>query len=385
MRMRILIIAAVLAGGFYYLTSASGSRLSQIFQTRAVSYSEPPRNGPIIAKSAGLSSDEMNNIDIYKRAHNATVNITSTVYRRGWFMQVMPSQNSGSGFFVDDKGHILTNWHVVSGAENRGELIVTTAEGKKLKAEILSKDPTIDLALISVDRSSKQSHLTMGESDNLQVGQKVLAIGNPFGLEGTLTTGIISSLGRTIQDESGRELEGLVQTDAAINFGNSGGPLLDSQGNVIGINTAILGSSGNIGIGFATPINKAKLMLDDFRAGRTYAPPKMGVSVLYLSGGWADALGFPEEGGLLVTRVQRGSAADRAGIKGANRVEVIGGYEIEAGGDLIVEVDGRKCDRPDSISRILSRHRAGDSVEVKLYRGGRLQTLKVTLGAAGEA
>lgn len=377
MKARVLIIAALLAGGFYYVTSSSGFKLSSWF-ARAGGSPESIWNGPGVARSAGLSTDELNNIDIYKRAHNATVNITSTVYRQGWFMQIYPSQNSGSGFFVNDKGHILTNYHVVAGVESGGDLVVTTADTKKFKAKVLERDQANDLALIKIEAKSTPLSMKMGDSDNLQVGQKVLAIGNPFGLEGTLTTGIISSLGRTIQDERGNELEGLVQTDAAINPGNSGGPLLDSQGNVIGVNTAIVGTA-NVGIGFAMPINKAKNMLDDYQAGRRYEPPKMGVSVLYVSGGWAEALGLPEEGGLLVTRVQQGSPADKAGIRGAKRMEVIGGYEIEAGGDLILEVDGRRCDRPDSISRILTRRRGGDTVDVKIFRAGRIQTLKVTV------
>jgi S1-C subfamily serine protease len=228
--------------------------------------------------------------------------------------------------------------------------------------------------------------LKFGDSESLQVGQKVLAIGNPFGLfDGSLTTGIISSLGRTIQDETQRELEGLIQTDAAINPGNSGGPLLDSQGNVIGINTAIYGPGGNIGIGFAMPISRAKAMLEAYQSGRPYIPPRLGVSVIYVAGDWARALNLPEEGGLLVQGVQKGSAAEKAGIRGPRESVVLGGYEIAVGGDLIQEVDGRPCDRPDSISRILGRRRAGDAIEIKLIRNGRPMTLRVTLGGDPEA
>ncbi len=377
MKARIFIIAALLAGGFYYVTSVArwtpGSLLNADRNT-------PLWSGPDVARSAGLSTDELNNIDIYKRAHNATVNITSTVYRRGWFMEIYPSKNSGSGFLVDDKGHILTNYHVVSGTE---ELLVTTSDKKKYKARVLDRDPANDLALIKIEPKEKFNHLVMGDSENIQVGQKVLAIGNPFGLEGTLTTGIISSLGRTIQDENQRELEGLIQTDAAINPGNSGGPLLDSQGSVIGINTAIYGPGGNIGIGFAMPINRAKMMLNDYQSGRRYEPPRLGVSVVYVSGEWAQALGFPEAGGLLVQGIQPGSAAEKSGIRGPKEVRVIGGYEVGVGGDLIQEVDGRPCDRADAISRIVARRRAGDTIDIKIFRAGRSQTLKVKLGSAG--
>lgn len=379
MKARILIIAALLAGGFYYMTSVADWKGSRLL-SRVKQDSSPLWSGPDIAKSAGLSQDELNNIDIYRRAHNATVNITSTVYRQGWFMEIYPSRNSGSGFLVDDKGHILTNYHVVSGG---AELVVTTADKKKYKATVLDKDPANDLALIKVDPKARLTHLSMGDSENLQVGQKVLAIGNPFGLDGTLTTGVISSVGRTIQDEGQRELEGLIQTDAAINPGNSGGPLLDSQGNVIGINTAIYGPGGNIGIGFAMPINKAKLMLNDYQAGRRYEPPRLGVSVVYVSGTAADDLGLPVEGGLLVQGIQPGSAAERSGIRGPKGTRVIRGYEVGVGGDLIQEVDGRPADRPDAISRIISRRRAGDAIDIKIFRNGRSQNLKVTLGSAG--
>lgn len=385
MKARIFIIAALLAGGFYYATSVANWKLATIFRssdtTDASGRPGPLWSGPDVARSAGLSADELNNIEIYKRAHDATVNITSTVYRRSWFMEIYPSRNSGSGFLVDNKGHILTNFHVVSGTS---ELIVTTADKKKHKAQVLDRDPANDLALIKIEPDAKLPHLAMGDSEHLQVGQKVLAIGNPFGLDGTLTTGIISSVGRTIQDEGQRELEGLIQTDAAINPGNSGGPLLDSQGNVIGINTAIYGPGGNIGIGFAMPINKAKLMLNDYQAGRPYQPARLGVNPIYVSGGWAEILELPSSGGLLVQAIEPGSAADKAGIRGPREARVVGGQEIGIGGDFIQEIDGRPCDRADAISRILSRRRAGDTVDVKIFRGGRSLTLKVTLGSGAK-
>jgi S1-C subfamily serine protease len=381
MKARIFLIAALLAGGFYYVTSVADLSGGKIFATRTVG-TGPLWSGPDVAQSAGLSADELNNIEIYKRAHNATVNITSTVYRQGWFMEIYPTRNAGSGFIVDERGHIITNWHVVDGVEKGGEILVTLADKQKYKAQLLERDPGNDLALIKINPKTKVNALRMGDSEALQVGQKVLAIGNPFGLlEGSLTTGIISSLHRTIQDESQRELEGLIQTDAAINPGNSGGPLLDSQGNVIGVNTAIYGPGSNIGIGFAMPISKAKLMLDDYQAGRRYAPPRLGVSVVYISGGFAEALGLPEVGGLLVQGITPGSAAQKAGIRPPREVRIVGQYEVGVGGDLIMEVDGRPCDRPDAISRILSRHRAGDTIEVKVFRGGKAMTIKVTLDA----
>jgi S1-C subfamily serine protease len=239
-------------------------------------------------------------------------------------------------------------------------------------------DESSDLALIQIEPRGKLPFLRLGDSDHMQVGQKVLAIGNPFGLAGTLTTGIVSSLDRTIEDEGGRRLENMIQTDAAINPGNSGGPLLDSQGNVIAINTAIYGAGGNIGIGFATPINRAKVMLSWYQStGRSR--PTLGVNVLPVSGDLAEALDLPREGGLLVIEVERGSRAAEAGLRGASRNVIVGNYRIPAGGDLIVAVDGRPVQGRDSLSSALGSKRPGDRLELTIYRGGRTMKLQVSL------
>jgi len=373
---RFLIISAVLIAAFVYMTTKLP------FARRFRDFAPVGRiwSGPNVARGAGLSSDEVNNIEIYKSAHTATVNITSTVYRRGWFMQIVPDTGTGSGFLISADGKILTNDHVVSG--RAPEVQVTLADKSRYKAEVLVRDPTNDLALIRINPKKKERYLPLGDSDGIQVGQKVLAIGNPFGLEGTLTTGIISSLGRTIADERGRELEGMMQTDAAINPGNSGGPLLDSQGAVIGINTAILGPGSNIGIGFAMPINKAKTMLDDYSAGRRYQRPRLGIAVVYVVGDLAEAMELPAEGGLLIQEVSAGSPAAAAGLRGPSRWVTIGLNEVGIGGDLIMAIDGKPVDRGDALSRALSRKRAGDTTELLISRGGRSMKVKVTLGAA---
>src|SRR5580692_2613197 len=247
--LRPLAWAMMLVAGFVYLTSVSHWDFSRV-RSMGRMWSEPA------SAATSYSPDEQNNIDIYKAARDATVNITSTTYMQDWFMRVFPQEGTGSGFIINSGGQILTNNHVVQGAQ---QLTVKLSNQKEYKAKVLARDPRSDLALIRIDAPGKLPSLHLGESDNLVVGQKVLAIGNPFGYEGTLTTGIVSSLDRTIQTEDNQvPLEGMIQTDAAINPGNSGGPLLDSHGNVIGINTAIYGQ-GNIGIGFATPINKAKM------------------------------------------------------------------------------------------------------------------------------
>lgn len=379
MRARTLLFSVVLVGGFVFATSKHWNlgRFAQKYSTPSSLWT-----GPEVARTAGLSPDELNNIDIYKNAHNATVNLSSTVYRQGWFYQIVPQTGTGSGFIVNADGWILTNAHVVSGRSPK--VVVTLADKSRYDATVLARDTSNDLALVKIGPKKKLPFLRMGDSENVQVGQKVLAIGNPFGLEGTLTTGVVSSLGRTLQDESGRRLEGMIQTDAAINPGNSGGPLLDSQGSVIAVNTAIYGPGGNIGIGFAMPINRAKQMLEDYAAGRKFGRPRLGVSFVPVFGDLAELLELPAEGGLLIQEVIPGSAADQAGLRGARRVVVVGNTEIGIGGDLIMSIDGKAVSRGDALSIGLSRKRPGDPLELVIFRNGRTTKVRVTLGEAEE-
>jgi len=384
MKGRIVLLTALLAGGFLFFTSKANWSFSDLKRMAGSggggesTKNEAPWSSST-ANAAGLSSDEVNNIEIYKMANQATVNITSTVYKQTWF-EVYPSKEAGSGFVISADGKILTNNHVISGSQ---QLEVTMSDHTNYKATVLARDAQNDLALLQIKPKKNLPFLKLGDSEKLQVGQKVLAIGNPFRLEGTLTTGVVSAIGREIQSES-RKLEGLIQTDAAINPGNSGGPLLNSQGDVIGINTAIYGPGGNIGIGFAMPINFAKSMLDDYSAGRIYKKPRLGVEVVYVAGDYAAALELPREGGLLVQRVVRGTAAETAGVKGAREMAVIGNYEIGVGGDFIVEIDGKAVDRQDALSQRLGRKRAGDNMDLTVYRGGKKMTVSVKLGEAPE-
>src|SRR5277367_255853 len=239
MRFRVFVIAALLVGGFLVVTSKTDWGRQRILGPLRGAESQI-WTAPSVARGASLGPDEINNIDIYKSAHLATVNITSTVYRRTVFFEIYPSKDQGSGFLISEDGKIMTNSHVVT---NDRQLEVTMSDQTRYPAKLITRDEANDLALIQISPRKKVSGLHLGDSDGLQVGQKVLAIGNPFGLNGTLTTGVVSSLGRSIRGENNQELEGLIQTDAAINFGNSGGPLLDSSGNVIGINTTILGQT----------------------------------------------------------------------------------------------------------------------------------------------
>jgi S1-C subfamily serine protease len=375
MRTRTFLLAAVLVGAFVYVTTRPDSAIRRTF----AGDSGPLWSGPTVAHSAGLGSDELNNIDIYKNSHDSVVYITSTVYQRNFFFDVVPSKELGSGFIVNADGQILTNFHVISGS---AQVEVTLPDQSRYKAQVLVRDRNNDLALIRIDPKKKLPHLNLGDSDHLQVGQKVLAIGNPFGLAGTLTVGVISTLDRPIQTENAN-MEGMIQTDAAINSGNSGGPLLDSQGNVIGINTAIYGpNGGNVGIGFALPINRAKNLLDDFRAGRK--PARLGVSTVFVSGDLAEELRLPAKGGLLIQQVAKGSAAEEAGLLGARRAVLVGNGQLGIGGDLITAIDGKPVEEPDAVTRTLSRKHAGDTLNLTVVRGGKNVEIKVVLGAVGD-
>jgi S1-C subfamily serine protease len=302
------------------------------------------------------------------------------VYREDWFFRLVPVEGSGSGFLVHGDGQIVTNNHVVSGGR---QIKVILADKSTYEARVLFNDEAGDLALLKISPRKKLPFLKLGDSDQLQVGQKVLAIGNPFGLEGTLTTGVISSLNRSIEAEANRPMEDMIQTDAAINPGNSGGPLLDTYGNVIGINTMIVGAA-NIGIGFAIPINRAKSRLDDYQARGRYARPYLGIRSLYVSGELAEALELPAEGGLLIISAERGSPAESAGLRGARRRVVVGNYEIPVGGDLIMAVDGQAVDSNTALQRAMNRKRVGEALNLTIYRDGRTVKVKVSLGEAPE-
>jgi S1-C subfamily serine protease len=371
--LRPFVWAMMLVAGFVYVTSVSHWDFSRM-RSMGRLWSEPA------SAATAFSPDEQNNIDIYKSARDATVNITSTTYVQNWFMQVFPQEGTGSGFIINPDGQILTNNHVVQGAQ---QLTVKLSNQKEYKARVLAREPASDLALIRIEAPGKLPSLHLGESDNLVVGQKVLAIGNPFGFQGTLTTGIVSSLDRSIQTEDSRvPLEGMIQTDAAINPGNSGGPLLDSHGNVIGINTAIYGQ-GNIGIGFAMPINRAKTMLDEIsKNGKISLPAPLGIKTLYVAGDLADALRLPA-GGLLIQSVQQGSSADEAGLRGPTDQAIVERrYQIYIGGDYITAVDGQTVTGNETLSRAMSKKRGGETLELTVLRNGKTLTVKVHLAEA---
>jgi len=379
MKLRTFLIALALVGAFVVLTSRQNSPVRNLWTDRGATWT-----GPSVAYSAGLSPDETNNIDIYKASKESVVYITSTVYQRDFFFGVQAVQGLGSGFLINADGQILTNFHVISGSSDVE--VTMPPDQSRYKAKILHRDPAHDLALIQIEPKKKlTSFLKLGDSDGLQVGQKVLAIGNPFGLAGTLTTGIVSSLHRKIQSEERGDLEDMIQTDAAINSGNSGGPLLDSQGNVIGINTAIYGpNGGSVGIGFAIPINRAKVMLGDFKSGKLPASSTIGVSTYLVSGDWAEALKLPRSGGLLIGRVNRGTPASAAGLRGATQQARLGNYLVPIGGDLITAVDGKKVEEENTITKAVTQKHAGDTLDLTIWRDGRSMDVKVILAAQGD-
>lgn len=374
--LRTFLWAVLLATGFIFVTSVANwdvGRLLRPVRTASHMWSEPAS-----AAGAGFSMDEQNNIDIYKSARDATVFITSTVITRSFF-GVYPEKGTGTGFVISPDGEILTNRHVIGGAS---ELLVTLSDKKEYKARVLGFDPKNDLALIKIDVSGRKLPVVpLGDSDHLVVGQKVLAIGNPFQFEGTLTTGIVSSLGRTIETED-RQLEGMIQTDAAINPGNSGGPLLDSHGNVIGINTAIYGAQGSIGIGFAMPIARAKAMLEEYKTKGKISRPTLGVNTVYIAGDLATMLQLPESGGLLIQEVERGSGAEAAGLRGYSRIVIVGNYRLGIGGDLITAAEGQRIDDKETLKQLMDKKHGGDMLELTIYRGGRSEKVRVKLGEA---
>lgn len=323
------------------------------------------------AVQAPLSSDEETNIRVYSQVSPGVVNITSTMVEYTWYWAPIAREGSGSGCVLDKEGHVLTNYHVIESAKR---LEVSLPDQTKYRARVIGFDQQNDLAVIRLEKAPKDRlhPITLGNSDSLKVGQKVLAIGNPMGLQNTLTTGIISSLGRRIQTESGDLVENVIQTDAAINPGNSGGPLLNSAGEMIGINTSIftIRGGGNIGIGFAIPVNTVRRVVSDLITEGRVIRPWFGVERGYeLDEELAAALDLPIDSGILVAQVASGSSADRAGIRGYSRVAEWYNQRLYIGGDIITEIDGRKVDTFEELRLALESKRPGETIKVTIYRG----------------
>jgi S1-C subfamily serine protease len=315
-----------------------------------------------------VTEDEKNNIAVYEKVADGVVNVTSIAIQMDFFFNAFPTQGSGSGSIMDTKGHILTNHHVVANAQ---KLEVTLADGSKWPAKLIGSDPDNDLAVIKIDAPrEKLKVIPMGDSKTLRIGQKVLAIGNPFGLERTLTTGIISSLGRTIRSEVGTEIADIIQTDAAINPGNSGGPLLNSEGEIIGINSAIISpSGGSVGIGFAIPVNTAKRVVPELIAKGYVTYPWIGATIQPLFPEIAKFLKIKVERGAMIAEVAKGGPADKAGLKGGNQRVQVGNMIVIVGGDIVVKVDQHDVKTHDELIRYIREKKPGDTILLKVFRG----------------
>ena len=383
--LRPFLLVIVLVGGFWFLTThlpARGSKFS-LFPVRgggsALELTE--------AEAApAYDAEEQNNIAVYKRVLPSVVNITSKALVFNFFYGTVPQEGQGSGFVLDRAGHVLTNFHVVAGA-NRGVRVMLSNK-KSYEARVVGVDKVHDLALLQIDAPNLEP-VILADSSGLAVGQKVYAIGNPFGLSGTMTRGIISSI-RTMPSERGSEaapIENAIQTDAAINPGNSGGPLLNSRGEVIGINTMIAsnGADQSSGIGFAIPINTAKAVLQDLTRYGRVKRPSLGIVTYAIGPDLAGQMGLAVDEGILIQRVLPGGAADRAGLRGGNQQAWVGNQPIMLGGDLIVAIDGQPVTDPQEISALMDKHQAGDIVRITFYRGPKQMTLKLILGEAREA
>src|SRR5215471_4505741 len=376
---RPLIFAVALAGAFFYFTTWRSNPVGELHPSNWIS-----RPGQVeiteAAPSESLDGEEQNNISVYKRNLPSVVNVTSRAMTFDFFYGLVPQDGQGSGFVIDKDGHILTNYHVVAEAR---QVKVTLHNRKSYSATIVGTDPAHDLAVIQI-KAPDLVPAVLGDSRNLQVGQKVYAIGNPFGLSGTMTRGIVSSI-RPVREPNGAMIDEAIQTDAAINPGNSGGPLMNWHGEVIGINTMILSSVGqNAGIGFAIPINTAKAVLNDLVTLGRVRRPALGVRTIPISPELADEIGLPVDYGLLIIGVVSGGSADRAGLRGGTERAYLGNIPITLGGDLIIAIDGENVQDQQDLAQVMNAHRAGDTVKVTIYRGKQKMDVNVTLGEARE-
>jgi S1-C subfamily serine protease len=380
MKFRRVVLVVLLVGGFWWVTSHLPDRIGSL-NLRTISGPSSPLTLTEAQAAPAFDAEEQNNIAVYKKGLPSVVNITSKSMAFNFFYGQVPQEGQGSGFILDKAGHVLTNFHVIADA-NRIE--VKTSDKHTYKATIVGQDKVHDLALLQINAPNLQP-VTLSDSSDLVVGQKVYAIGNPFGLNGTMTRGIISSI-RSIKGPEGSPIEDAIQTDAAINPGNSGGPLLNSRGEVIGINTLIAtgGAEQSSGIGFAIPINTAKAVLGDLTKYGRVRRPSLGIVSLPIGPDLADQMGLAAASGVLVQRVVPGGAAERAGIRGGSEQAYLGNMAIVLGGDLIVAIDGREINDTSDISEVMEKHQPGDEVTVTFYRGRRKMVARVTLGDARE-
>jgi S1-C subfamily serine protease len=369
--LRLLALGLIVGLGAYWAGSRYGERVPESVGAVRASKLPPAR--------AILDPTEEENVRVYKQASPSVANILTKTVEYDFFFNPVPVEGAGSGFLIDTDGHILTNYHVVQDAQT---IEVTFGNHNTYKARLLGADTVNDIALIQIDaKGHLLTPLPLGDSRNLEVGQRVLAIGNPFGFESTLTTGVVSSLGRTVQTSDNTFIDEAIQTDAAINRGNSGGPLLNSRGEVIGINSAIYSPSGTTaGIGFAIPINTARRVADDLIAHGHVRRATLGAEGRTLWPGLAEALSLPVQQGVLIERVDSSGPAARAGIRGGDRSVLAGLRELRIGGDVIIAVNGQEVNSRSDLNLMLNRAHPGDTVQLTVIRGGKKVTVPVKLG-----
>jgi len=331
------------------------------------------------APNAGISdpatvSDEQNNIEVYKTLAPGVAFINTTSYQQDFWGNVQEGKGNGSGSVIDPNGDILTNYHVIEGAQ---KLSVSFGGDKTYPAKVIGGDPDTDLAVIRIENPpTGLTVIPLGDSDKLVVGQKVLAIGNPFGLDRTLTTGVISGLQRPIRAVNGRPIDAAIQTDASINPGNSGGPLLDKYGKMIGINSQILSpQGGSVGVGFAVPVNIAKRVVPQLIQFGEVRRPKLGASTMSVASLVDQGARLPVENGLLIRSVTQGSPASNAGLKGLSQASD-GSILL---GDIIESVDGEKLATNDDLYRLLDKKQIGDTIQIGIFRGGKHITVPLKL------
>src|SRR6202790_5646169 len=360
----VIILAAYWAGGRW------GARQPENVGAGPISSAKPSGlTANVSQRDAALTDDESINVRIYRQTAPAVANVLTKATQYDFFMDPVPVEGAGSGFIIDKRGYILTNFHVVQEAQS---IEVVLGDQSRYPAKFIGADQRNDVALLKIEPNGKNlATLPLGDSNNLQVGQKVLAIGNPFGFQSTLTTGVVSAIGRTVQTSETTFIDEAIQTDAAINRGNSGGPLINSHGEVIGINSAIYTPSGTTaGIGFAIPINTARRIANDLITDGRVHRAFLGVETLPVGGWLGEALDLPVKEGLLVERATKGGPVAAAGIQGGNRVAEAGMRKSASGGDVITAIDNQKVASQLDVNLVLNPKRPGDSVTVTVYRGG---------------
>jgi S1-C subfamily serine protease len=395
MKLRPVLLVLLILCGFYFLTThwlPTGAMAGFMHHTPnnlAATTSSPASDFSLTEANAApeYDAEELQNIAAYKKALPSVVNITSTqVVCCDFFLRPVPQQGQGSGFIIDNQGHILTNYHVIDDAQT---VDVTLWNKKHFKATRIGVDPVHDVALLQITGAQDLQPATLADSTHLLVGQRVYAIGNPFGFSGTMTRGMISAI-RSVLLPSGNRIEDAIQTDASVNPGNSGGPLLNSHGDVIGITTMIAsnpngGADQSAGIGFAIPISTAKAVVEDIMRYGHARRPSLDIITLPIGPDEAQQIGLPADNGILIERVLPDGAAARAGLHGGNQLAYKGNEQVMLGGDLIVEVDSQPITTPQDLSNMLNAHHAGDSVVLTIYRGQQRMKIKVTLSDAKQA